>query len=341
MDQRLSAKSKIASEIPEFIVRHTTMRQLQIFEAIVRNGSFTRAAEELFLTQPTVSMQTKKLSDAFGLQLLTQVGRQVRPTEAGEIVYSTIREMFVSLNNLDVALSEIQGLKRGRLRLAVVSTAKYLAPELLGKFNGLHPTIDLSLKVSNRDRIIERMANHEDDLYIMGQAAHELDEVEVYPFAPNPLVVVAPKTHPLIERSEISLEQLAELPFIVRESGSGTRDATLNLFQKADIRPQIRMELGSNEAIKHAVLAGLGLSVLSLHSMTLEGPQGPLALLDVVGFPIMRQWFIVHPKGRSLSLVAQSFLDFAISEEEMMRNSMARQWPLVFQKTFNNASDEF
>jgi len=331
MDQRLATGPKAASEIPEFIVRHTTMRQLQIFEAIVRNGSFTRAAEELFLTQPTVSMQTKKLTDAFGLPLLTQIGRRVRPTEAGEIVYSTIREMFASLNNLDVALSEIQGLKRGRLRLTVVSTAKYVAPDLLGKFNELYPNIELSLKVSNQDRVLERMASHEDDLYIMGQVAHEFEDVEVYPFAPNPLVVVAPKGHALTHRSEISLKELAEAPFILREPGSGIRDATLKMFEKANIRPRIKMELGSNEAIKHAVLAGLGLSVLSLHSMTLEGPQGPLALLDVSGFPIMRQWFIVHPKGRSLSLVAQSFLEFAISEEQAMRDAMAKQWPLVFQ----------
>ena len=331
MDQRLVTGPKAASEIPEFIVRHTTMRQLQIFEAIVRNGSFTRAAEELFLTQPTVSMQTKKLTDAFGLPLLAQIGRQVRPTEAGEIVYSTIREMFDSLNNLDAALAEIQGLKRGRLRLAVVSTAKYLAPELLGKFNELYPNIELSLKVSNRDRVLERMSSHEDDLYIMGQVAHEFEDVEVYPFAPNPLVVVAPKGHALTQRSQISLQELAETPFILREPGSGTRDATLKVFENANIRPRIKMELGSSEAIKHAVLAGLGLSVLSLHSMTLEGPQGPLALLDVNGFPIMRQWFIVHPKGRSLSLVAQSFLEFAISEEQTMRDAMAKQWPLVFQ----------
>lgn len=331
MDQRLVAEPQATREIPEFIVRHTTMRQLQIFEAIVRNGSFTRAAEELFLTQPTVSMQTKKLTDAFGLPLLTQIGRQVRPTEAGEIVYSTIREMFASLNNLDAALSEIQGLQRGRLRLAVVSTAKYLAPELLGKFNELYPNIELSLKVSNRDRVLERMSSHEDDLYIMGQVAHEFEDVEVYPFAPNPLVVVAPKGHALTQRSHISLKELAEAPFILREPGSGIRDATLTMFEKANIRPRIKMELGSNEAIKHAVLAGLGLSVLSLHSMTLEGPQGPLELLDVSGFPIMRQWFIVHPKGRSLSLVAQSFLEFAISEEKTMRDGMAKQWPLVFQ----------
>lgn len=331
MSQGFEVGPNTASEIPDFIVRHTTMRQLQIFEAIVRHGSFTRAAEELFLTQPTVSMQTKKLTDAFGLPLLTQVGRKIRPTEAGEVVYATIREMFTSLNNLDVALSEIQGLKRGRLRLAVVSTAKYLAPELLGKFNALYPNIELSLKVSNRDRVIERMANHEDDLYIMGQVAHDFEDVEVHPFAPNPLVVIAPKSHPLASQSQISLETLAEWPFILREPGSGIRDATLKVFDAAGIAPKIKMELGSNEAIKHAVLAGLGVSVLSLHSMTLEGPQGPLGLLDVTGFPIRRQWFIVHPKGRILSLVAQSFLDFAISEEAGMRERMATQWPLVFQ----------
>jgi DNA-binding transcriptional LysR family regulator len=174
------------------------------------------------------------------------------------------------------------------------------------------------------------MANHEDDLYIMGQVAQEFEDVEVHPFAPNPLVVIAPKNHPLADRSEISLSELAQSPFILREPGSGIRDATLKVFDRSNIKPSVKMELGSNEAIKHAVLAGLGLSVLSLHSMTLEGPQGPLCLLNVEGFPIMRQWFIVHPKGRSLSLAAQSFLDFAISEERRMRDEMAEQWPMVF-----------
>ena len=243
MEHKLTGP-KAASEIPDFIVRHTTMRQLQIFEAIVRNGSFTRAAEELFLTQPTVSMQTKKLADAFGMSLLSQVGRQVRPTEAGEIVYATIREMFASLNNLDSALSEIQGLKRGRLRLAVVSTAKYIAPDLLGKFNGLYPDIELSLKVSNRDRVLERMTNHEDDLYIMGQVAQEFEDVEVHPFAPNPLVVIAPKNHPLADRSEISLSELAQSPFILREPGSGIRDATLKVFDRANIKEGQRKAKG-------------------------------------------------------------------------------------------------
>ncbi len=319
-----------SQNIPEFIVRHTTMRQLQIFEAIVRNGSFTRAAEELYLTQPTVSMQIKKLTETFGLPLLTQAGRQVRPTQAGQILYDTIRDMFVSLTNLDIALSDLRGLRRGKLRLAVVTTAKYFSPELLGKFNNINPGIEVALKVSNRDRIIERLHRHDDDLYVIGQAAMELEDVVVHPFAPNPLVVIAPKEHPLARRKMITLQELADQPFILREPGSGIRDAVIRLFDQAGLKPKVKMELGSNEAIKHAVLAGLGLSVLSLHTMSIEGPAGPLALLNVEQFPIMRQWFLVHPKGRPLSLVGQSFLEFAKAEEDHMRQKMHAQWPMVF-----------
>jgi LysR substrate binding domain. len=201
---------------------------------------------------------------------------------------------------------------------------------LLGKFNNINPGIEVALKVSNRDRIIERLQRHDDDLYVIGQAATELEDVVVHPFAPNPLVVIAPKEHPLARRKMITLQELADQPFILREPGSGIRDAVIRLFDQAGLKPKVKMELGSNEAIKHAVLAGLGLSVLSLHTMSIEGPTGPLALLNVEQFPIMRQWFLVHPKGRPLSLVGQSFLEFAKAEEDHMRQKMHAQWPMVF-----------
>ena len=194
-------------DVPEFIVRHTTMRQLQIFEAVVRLGSHTRAAEELYLTQPTVSMQTKKLTDAIGVPLLQQNGRQIEATAAGQIVYRSVREIFSSLSDLEVALSELKGLKRGKLKLGVVTTAKYLAPELLGRFSEEYPGIELSLKVSNRDRISERLSENVDDLYIMGQAAEEIPGIELYPFAPNPLVVIAPKSHELFPPKSGEFEQ--------------------------------------------------------------------------------------------------------------------------------------
>jgi DNA-binding transcriptional LysR family regulator len=313
--------------MPDFLIRHATLRQLQVFEAIVRLGSFTRAAEELFLTQPTVSMQIKKLADSMGLPLFEHVGRNVRPTEAGLELYQSCRRIFESLANLEMKLADLKGIRRGRLRLGVITTAKYFAPEVLGEFCRLYEGIDVTLKVSNRDRIIDRINANEDDLYIMGQAPADQFEVEAFPFAPNPLVVMAPRNHPLVGQKQISLARVAEEPMILREPGSGIRDATLKIFEQNGLRPKVRMELGSNEAIKHAVVGGLGLAVLSLHTLTLEGPDGPVALLDVEGFPIMRQWYLVYPKGKELSPVARAFLDFALEIEPKMREKMQEVWP--------------
>jgi DNA-binding transcriptional LysR family regulator len=315
--------------MPDYLIRHATLRQLQVFEAIVRLGSFTRAAEELFLTQPTVSMQIRKLTDAIGLPLFEHVGRNVEPTEAGLELYDACRSMFESLANLEMKVSDLKGMKRGRLRMGVITTAKYLAPEILGEFSHLYPGIDLTLKVTNRDRIIERMHANEDDLYIMGQAPEDELDVESYPFAPNPLVVMAARNHPLVGKKNISLAEIAKEPFIIREPGSGIRDATFRAFDAKGLRPKVRMELGSNEAIKHAIAAGLGLSVLSLHTLTLEGTDGPVAILDVEGFPILRNWYIVYPKGKELSLVARTFLEFAIDNEPNIRKRMQTMWPAL------------
>lgn len=318
-----------AGAMPDYLIRHATLRQLQVFEAIVRLGSFTRAAEEMFLTQPTVSMQIRKLTEAMGLPLFEHVGRNVEPTEAGLELYDACRKMFETLANLEMKVADLKGMKSGRLRMGVITTAKYLAPEILGEFSRLYPGIDLALKVTNREHIIERMHANEDDLYIMGQAPEDELEVEAYPFAPNPLVVMAPRDHPLVGKKNIPLTDIAKEPFIIREPGSGIRDATLRAFNKSRLHPTVRMELGSNEAIKHAVVGGLGLSVLSLHTLTLEGADGPVAILDVEGFPILRHWYIVYPKGKELSLVAKTFLDFAVDNESRIRERMQTMWPAL------------
>jgi len=313
--------------MPEHLIRHTTLRQFQVFEAIYRLGSFTRASEELFLTQPTVSMQIKKLSDAVGLPLFEHVGRNVAPTDAGNELYAACRTLFETLANLEMKISDMKGLKRGRLRMGVITTAKYLAPEMLGEFSQHYPGIDLALKVTNRDRIVSRMLSNEDDLYIMGEAPEGDMEVVSYPFAANPLVMMAPRNHPLVGKKNITLEDIAKEPFIIREPGSGIRDATLKVFKAKGLRPSVRMELGSNEAIKHAIAGGLGLSVSSLHTLSLEGADGPVAILDVEGFPILRHWYIVHPKGKELSLVAETFLEFARNYEPVIRERMQTMWP--------------
>ena len=313
----------------DHLIRHSTFRQLQIFESIFRLGSFTRAAEELFLTQPTVSMQIKKLTDVVGLPLFEHVGRNVVPTEAGIELYHACRDIFQILSNLEMKIANYQGLKSGRLRLGVVTTAQYLVPETLGQFSQEYPGIDLSLEVTNRNRIIERMCANEYDLYIMGQAPTEEIEVESYQFSPNPLVVMAPRNHPLVGKTKISLERISKEPFIMRETGSGIRDATLRIFKEKGLHPNVRMELGSNEAIKYSIVGGLGISVLSLHTLTLERSDGPVAILDVEGFPIMRSWNIVYPKGKELSLAAQAFLEFAIKREPEIRQSMKKSWPML------------
>jgi DNA-binding transcriptional LysR family regulator len=315
--------------IPDYTIRHATLRQLQVFESIFRHGSFTRAAEELFLTQPTVSMQIKKLTDAMGLPLFEHIGRSVEPTEAGVELYDACRRIFEILANLEMKIADLKGLKRGRLRLGVVTTAQYLAPEVLGEFSRIYPGIDLALEVANRHRIIERMHANEDDLYIMGQAPEDGIDIEVHPFSPNPLVVLAPRNHPLVNKKNIKLEEIANEPFIMREPGSGIRDLTFRTFDARGLQPNVRMELGSNEAIKHAVVSGLGLTVLSLHTLTLEGVDGPVAILDVEGFPILRNWYIVYPKGKELSLIARTFLEFAIDYQPIFRERMQTMWPAL------------
>lgn len=290
-------------------MRHTTFRQLEVFEAIARLGSFTRAAEALHLTQPTVSMQIKKLTDAVGLPLIEQIGKRIYLTEAGRALSCTAREIFERLDHFEMIAAELKGLKKGTLRLAVVTTAKYFAPRLLGPFCQRYPGIEVSLKVTNRERILERIAHNEDDLYILGQPPEGLDVV-AEPFLDNPLVVLAPANHPLAGKKRIPLARLAKEPFLLREPGSGTRIAVERLFAEHGLTLDVRMELGSNEAIKQAIVGGLGVSVLSRHTLALDAPMGQLTILDVEGFPILRHWYVAYPSGKQLSVVARTFLDY-------------------------------
>lgn len=290
------------------MMNHATFRQLEVFEAIARLGSFTRAAEELHLTQPTVSMQMKKLAEAVGLPLFEQVGRRIHLTDAGRQLATTAREIMQSLERCDMSIAEMQGLKKGRLRLAVVSTAKYFVPRMLGEFSRMHPGVEVSLKVTNRQRVLERATENLDDLYILSQPASH-PELLTQPFMDNPLVVMAPPGHPLTRERNIALTRIAQEPFLMREEGSGTRLSVEEIFSAHRIKPNIRMELGSNEAIKQAILGGLGVSVLSRHTLGTDG-MGEPAVLDVVGFPVVNQWHIGHPHGKQLSVVARAFLEY-------------------------------
>lgn len=314
--------SKFKGGLPDYLIRHTTFRQMQIFEAVARLGSFTRAAEELFLTQPTVSTQLKKLTDVMELPLLDQSSRQIKPTEAGEELYRAVRKIFDSLSDLDTKVAALKGLNHGRLRLGVITTAKYFAPEILGDFWREYPGVDISLKVTNRNRIIERIQNNEDDLYILGQPPAKEFSLTAYPFAPNPMVVLAARDHPLFQESNISIARLAEEPLISREIGSGIRDTTMKRFAEHGLTPNIRMDLGSNEAIKHAVIGGLGVAILSLHTLVLDGADGPLGVLDVEGFPIERKWYLAHHQDKELPPMVKAFLDFARASEPVISERM-------------------
>jgi DNA-binding transcriptional LysR family regulator len=295
------------------VVKQVTFHQLKVFEVTARRGSFTRAAEELFLTQPTVSIQMKQLTKAVGLPLFEQVGKRLYLTEAGRALLSTCQDIFERLDQFEMTVSDLQGLQQGQLRLSVVTTAKYVIPRLLGPFCQQYPGIDVALIVTNHENILERLKENLDDLYIPSQVPEMMD-VFSQPFLENPLVVIASRHHPLAGTGDIPLERLNNESFIMREPGSGTRQAVEQLFDAHNISIRVRLELGSNEAIKQAVAGGLGISVLSRHCMALEGQTGQIAILNVEGFPIPRHWHIVHPKGKHLSVVAQTFFKYLQTE---------------------------
>jgi DNA-binding transcriptional LysR family regulator len=290
-------------------VIHATLHQLKVFEATARQGSFTRAAEELFLTQPTVSMQVKQLTKAIGLPLFEQVGKKLYLTDAGRELFSACQDIFGRLDQLEMRVADMKGMKQGQLRLAVITTAKYFVPRLLGPFCRIYPGIDVSLIVTNHEQVIERLSDNQDDLYIMSQLPEHMD-IEAYPFLDNPLVVVAPRNHPLAGQKNIPIARLIEEHFIMREPGSGTRRSVQKLFDQEGISVRVRLELGSNEAIKQAIAGGLGLSVLSRHTLTPEGSNSELTVLDVQGFPIHRNWYAVHLSGKQLSVVTSTFFDY-------------------------------
>jgi DNA-binding transcriptional LysR family regulator len=294
-------------------MKQATLHQLQIFAAIAHYGSFTRAAEELFLTQPTVSQQMKQLTKAIGVPLYEQIGKRIYLTDAGKAVLSVSQDISQRFNELEMTLADIKGLKQGNLRLAAITTAKYFVPRILGVFRQRYPGISISLQIANRQQILDRLSNNLDDLYFIGQPPEDLD-INLRHFLDNPLVVIAPRHHPLAHEKLIPLERLAKEPLIMREPGSGTRMAVEDFFTENRLPMRVEMEIGSNEAIKQAVVGGLGLSILSRHSLTLEGAQGPLVILDVEGFPIQKHWYVIYPSGKQLSIVAQTFLDYLLTE---------------------------
>ena len=295
---------------------HATLHQLRVFETTARLASFTKAAEELSITQPTVSSQIKQLSKVIGLPLFEQIGKQLYLTDAGKELLRTCREVFSSLDNFEMKIADFKGTKEGKLRLSVITTATYFIPRILGLFCQDYPSIDVSLQVTNHQQMRSRMQKNEDDLYILSQPPEDID-LKSESFIENPLVVVVRKDHPLVERTNIPLADLQPYPFIMRESGSGTRQAVEKLFKENDVDIRVRLELGSNEAIKQAIVGDLGISVLSKHTLTSAWHQD-LTILDVEHFPIPRHWYITYLAGKQLSIIAQTFLSFLMEKSQLL-----------------------
>ncbi len=292
---------------------HISLRQLRVFEAVANNHSYTRAAEELHLSQPAVSMQVRQLEDAIGLLLFERLGKQIVATAAGRELYYYSRAINRSLSEMEEVMESLKGLNRGSLQIAVASTVNYFAPRLLAVFHQRYPGIGLRLDVTNRETLVQMLDSNSVDLVLMGVPPKNVD-VESEAFMDNPLVVIAPPDHPLANAHQIPIERLAEEIFVMREAGSGTRQAMERFFSERGLSIRHGMQMTRNEAVKQAVRSGLGLSVVSLHTIELELETRRLVTLDVEGFPDRRQWYLVYRRGKRLSPAASAFRDFVLSE---------------------------
>lgn len=290
--------------------RSVTLRQLRTFKTVADLNSFSAAAGRLKLSQPSVSYQVKELEEALGLPLLDRLGKRVQLTEAGTLMYGYARRMLDVLDEATVAVEEIRGIKRGSLRVGASTTVGiYLLPAALGAFKKLHPGLVISLEIGTRARVQEQVLRNELDLAVVGPALKDSD-LEIVPFLTDELVVIAPAGHPKAGRKGLGLKDLAGQPFIMREAASGSRWSLEKAARKAGVKLSVAMELGSNGAIKHAVESGLGLAVISRYACALELSSGRLVELDVRGFPIRRDWHIVHLRRRKLPASVTAFIDF-------------------------------
>ena len=290
---------------------HITFRQLQVFEAVARHLSYTRAAEELYLTQPAVSMQIKQLEGSAGLSLFEQIGKKIYLTQAGETMVGHARTILQHLAIAGEEMNELRGVDSGRLRIAIASTVNYFATRLLATFAREHPAVEISLDVANRELLLARLDENIPDLVLMGQPPKDMELVSES-FMDNPLIVISALNHPLAGRPKILLSDLAQEKFLVREPGSGTRIAMERCFAEYDFHYQKGIELTGNEAIKQSVEAGLGLAVVSAHTVELELTLKRLIQLNVQGFPIMRRWYVSHRRGKRLSPTAEAFRKFVL-----------------------------
>lgn len=293
---------------------HLTLRQLKVYESVARHLSHSRAAEMLHLTQPAVSMQIKQLEENIGLPLFEQLGKKLYLTEAGLELQRYARNILQQLTEAESVFADMKGMKRGKLAISVASTASYFMPQLLAGFTQQYPGITISLNVTNRETLLQQLAINDMDLAIMGRPPQGLG-LDATSFMDNPLVVIAPPDHALARQKTIALARIQQETFLVREQGSGTRIAMERFFSEQGITLTTGTEMSTNEAIKQAVQAGMGLGILSLNTVGLELETGRLAVLDVEAMPIMRHWYVVHREGKRLSSVALAFKRYLLQTE--------------------------
>jgi LysR family transcriptional regulator, low CO2-responsive transcriptional regulator len=303
-------------------MKNATFRQLRIFNEVAKQLSVTRAAQTMHLTAPAVSMQVKELEANIGMPLFERVGRTLRLTTPGEYMLVYTKKILSTLKDAEDAAARLQRLELGTLNIGMVSTAKYFLPRMLADFREDYDGIEIRLIVGNKENLIKMLRDNEVDIAIMGNPPSEL-ATRAEPFAAHPHVFVAPPSHPLLRGETIQIEALQQQKFIIREPGSGTRAAFENFLKPHHFQPRIAMEMTSNETIKQAVMAGMGLSFLSLHTLGLELEHGLIAVLDVEGTPIVRAWNVVHTLSKMLSPAAEAFRYFMLEKAE---SQLAQQY---------------
>jgi LysR family transcriptional regulator, low CO2-responsive transcriptional regulator len=294
-------------------MKNATLRQLKVFEAVARNLSFARAAEELYLTPPAVSIQVKKLEEHVGLPLFEQLGKKIYLTDAGDEMLRSSRSIIQQFLEAEEAITHLKGGSGGRLRVSVISAGDYFFPQLLVEFLRSHAGAKLDFGVFNREELLERMDNNQTDLAVVVRPPAHADFI-AEAFAPHPYVIVAARTHPLVGATRIPITRLLREPFVVREKGSDTFHSMEEAFGNHIGKVNIAMEIRSTETIKQAVMAGMGLSFLSAHTISQELKSQNLAVLDVQGFPLRLNWYLVHRKNKRLPPIATAFKAFLMAQ---------------------------
>lgn len=299
-----------------------TLRQLEILQAVARRGSFSAASAEVHLTQPAVSMQIKQLEAFLGMPLFEHAGKKIELTEAGREALRSAENITRELTNLEQSLANLKGLEGGELTLSAVSTASVFAARLLAIYRDLHPDVQLRLNVVNRETLLQHLSENTSDLALMGTPPEGLP-LNAQPFMDNPLVIIAATSHPLASERNIPLTRLLKEALVVREQGSGTRGALENVLAEHRLPFKPAMEMNKNEAIKQAVEAGLGVGLVSLHTVQAERVSGQLCVLDVEGFPLKRQWYLAQRKGKRLSPAAEAFTELVLKQASQVLTTHA------------------